>query len=486
MSAALAEPAPGCLNPPVSNPPADPASPSTFALLLLGAAVALGHALQLNNGMLRPDAIAFLTVALVLSFAALFAARVGRLERWSSAALPLLVVAGVFVQVGQLFTAYPAFYVRLGREELIAFYWLLAALGTSGAALAYAPARWPRHLLIAALVVAHFALGRLLIEHSPAPAIDVDVFHREGLRALFAGDNPYAITIPNIYGHSHFYGEGLVVGDRLHVGFPYPPLSLLFSALARALAGDHRYALLVAMELAAVLGACARPGRSGVWAAALFLTTPRFLFVLEAGWTEPFVVAGVGAVLFVAHRAPRALPWIFGLFLGTKQFTVLAVPASALLARWPLQRRPFALFWGKALLVVVAVMAPFFLWSPGAFLHSVVEFQVVQPFRPDSLSYLAWFHQQGGPAASAAWGFGAAGIAAAVALWRAPRSPAGFAATFALTLFAFVAFNKQAFANYYYLIVGLLCVAAAAAGSNAEPITAESAPRALAPAPAKV
>jgi hypothetical protein len=42
------------------------------------------------------------------------------------------------------------------------------------------------------------------------------------------------------------------------------------------------------------------------------------------------------------------------------------------------------------------------------------------------------------------------------------RSPAGFAGSMAFCLGMFFAFNKQAFCNYYYLVLGLLCCALAA------------------------
>jgi hypothetical protein len=54
-------------------------------------------------------------------------------------------------------------------------------------------------------------------------------------------------------------------------------------------------------------------------------------------------------------------------------------------------------------------------------------------------------------------------VAIALALWRAPRTPAGFAAASALVFLVFFAFNKQAFTNYYSLVIGALCTAAAAA-----------------------
>ena len=52
----------------------------------------------------------------------------------------------------------------------------------------------------------------------------------------------------------------------------------------------------------------------------------------------------------------------------------------------------------------------------------------------------------------------------ALGIWRAPRTPAGFALAVALTLLVFFAFSKQAFVNYYYVVLGALCCALAAAG----------------------
>ena len=64
-----------------------------------------------------------------------------------------------------------------------------------------------------------------------------------------------------------------------------------------------------------------------------------------------------------------------------------------------------------------------------------------------------------------AWpAFVLAPLALAVGLWRAPRTPAGFALAVALTFLVFFAFNKQAFVNYYFFLVGALCCALAAAG----------------------
>ena len=110
----------------------------------------------------------------------------------------------------------------------------------------------------------------------------------------------------------------------------------------------------------------------------------------------------------------------------------------------------------------MAVSLPLVLWNPAEFWHDVVALQVYQPFRVEAMSYLAWAAQGGGERLPTALAFVAGSIGVAIGLWRQPRTPAGFAATCSLAFIGFFAFNKQAFCNYYYFVIGALCVAAAA------------------------
>jgi hypothetical protein len=274
--------------------------------------------------------------------------------------------------------------------------------------------------------------------------------------------NPYAITFPDIYQHTAYYGPGLSVGGRLQFGFPYFPLSLFLSMPGALFGGDVRYGQLAAIELAAVLMAWSRPRSFGVIAAALFLTTPRIFFVLEQSWTEPFLVLGVSAVIFAACRRRRVVPWLFGAFVALKQYLVFALPAGVLLIGWPFDRRKLVPFFGKAAIVGAAVTVPFVAWGPAAFWRSVVTLQFRQPFRTDALSILSWWASRGHEQLPALISFVAAAAASAVTLWRVPRTPAGFGAAVGMTFLAFFAFNKQAFCNYYFFVIGALCASVAA------------------------
>jgi hypothetical protein len=314
------------------------------------------------------------------------------------------------------------------------------------------------------LLASHFALGLWLLHATPQPAADVCVFQRDACEVLLHGRNPYAITFPDVSpAGQNFYGPGLCAGGRLLFGYPYPPLSLLL-ALPGHLLGDFRYAQLAAMTLAGGLVACCRPGRRATLAAALLLFTPRGFFVLQAGWTEPFVVLLLALTVFFATRTPQRLPtWAvavaFGLLLASKQYLLLALPLVVLLAPPKRQRFRFLVVaTGAALLVTV----PLVFWDVKGFGHSAVLLQFRQPFRQDALSYLVPFARATGAVPSSFVPFALAAGVIAVGLWKCPRTPSEFAAGFAFTFLVFFAFNKQAFCNYYHLVIAALCCAIAA------------------------
>jgi hypothetical protein len=116
--------------------------------------------------------------------------------------------------------------------------------------------------------------------------------------------------------------------------------------------------------------------------------------------------------------------------------------------------------WGLRIGAVgLAITLPLALWDVGAFLRSVVTLQLSQPFRADALSYLAYFAKSAVDHPPTVLAFAAAASAWGIALPKASRSPSGFAAALALVFLAFFAFNKQAFCNYYYFVIGAVACA---------------------------
>lgn len=335
--------------------------------------------------------------------------------------------------------------------------------------------------LLGLLLATHFALSAWMIRSSPEPHIDVWHFQQIGGRTLLAGQNPYRWTsptghpvYPDIYADTAqakdraVYGRDLSAGAWLNFGFPYPPLSLLMSTAGYAAAGDHRYAQAACLALAGLLiAAAAGRGRLawGTLAAAVLLFTPRSFFIVGRGWTEPLAVLWLATTVFCAVRMPKLLPLSLGLLLASKQYLVFALPLAWLLVPNWRDWRSVAKLIGGAVLTAALVSLPLALWDWPAFWHSAFAVQADAPFRADALSWLAWYHDVRGGQPPAWIGFIAAVAALAAAIRWCPRTVSGFCAALAIVLLAFIGFGKQAFANYYLLVIAAAACGVASAGT---------------------
>lgn len=442
----------------------------TAAFTAVGA-LAVGAAIQVDDGYGKPAAFVWLTVAVVAVLLAVVLPTHRTVEAVLRRVLPAALVAMLVLQLVMLVSRAPArpFVAVPGWQPGFS----IACAGAVTAAVAVAFTRGLlRYAGVVALVGIHLALGiwTLRLAPAPTPPIDVFLFQRDSVAALLHGVNPYSITFPNPYGSGAYYGPGMVVDGRLQFGFVYPPLSVFLSALGQLTGGDVRYAQLGAMTLAGLCMATARRGPLGPLAAALYLFTPRNLFVLEQSWTEPFVVLFLAVTVWCAARTPRLAPYALGLFLAVKQYAVLALPIALLLARPPMTVAGFRAVVVRAGVVAAAVTLPLALLDLPGFVRAVVTLQFAQPFRPEALSYLGLLAgPQGPPPFGTGVAFGAAAVVGGLALWRLPRTPAGYALGVAALFLAFFVLNKQAFANYYFFVVGALCVAVAATESVEEP-----------------
>ena len=255
------------------------------------------------------------------------------------------------------------------------------------------------------------------------------------------------------------------------IALPYPPLTLVLDIPAAAL-GDVRWTFVVATAAAAFLIRGAGPYLPCRRARGHPAPAPtRDVRRDGALLTEPIVLTAVCGAALLASSLQRAQAsgakrpgssWILlglvaGLALASKQYTpLLLLPLLPLVAarqRWRVA--------GTAAAVCAASYLPFILWDAGALWRGVVTFQLVQPFRPDSLSWPAAVASWGGPRLPPWPAFVAAAGVAIVTMLRA-RSAAGAIAGGAAAWLVLVIGNKQAFCNYYWLGAGLLCAAIAA------------------------
>ena len=425
----------------------------------------LGRAMQIANGFYDERALMWLTVAFVFAIAAMLVWRTqGRFTwlapqgQWGERALQMLTVAVVASQIVSLLTAAPGLYLEARANVGVFKSGVIAEAAVIG--IGVAGFRRLAHAWFPALLALHVALGVWTLRASPSPRIDVVTVHREAFDALSRGRNPYAISFENIYGpDSPFYNPELLAGDRVMFGYPYPPLSLLLAAPGHFLAGDYRYAQLMAYVVAAAFIGYMGSSLFPKLAAALLLTTPRGFFVLEQGWTEPLALLLLAITAFAMTRWSHVAQWPAGLLLAIKQYLVLGVP---LMWRFAQRRQPPRQFFLTAVAVVVLVTLPLASWHPRAFVDSVLLLQTREPFRTDSLSYVSWAARYGFGAASFVWSVAAGGLAVAAGWRLTPNTTAGFVLTLALAAFATFAFGTKAFCNYYFFVVGALCCAGAA------------------------
>jgi hypothetical protein len=336
--------------------------------------------------------------------------------------------------------------------------------------------------------------------------------HQMACDALLRGENPHAITFPDVYhfkpGEPSTYPPGILVDGRLQTGFPYPPLNIVLSAPAQW-AGEVRYAHLGAILLSAVFVAYAparrttkvrggvatqsssamtastektsehatgdsssrerrplRPPRPEYGPAVMLLFMPTVFYQVRGAWTEPFaLVCGCAAVFFATRGRMIAAAATLGLFLVSKQFVLLTLPAAWLLvprgATTAATRRAALKYAAIAVAAGTIVTLPFILWDVRAFFHSMNAL-FFGMLRRDSISYAPLIERATGWRPTLILPAAATLPAALLVLWRGTRDAAGFAAGAALILLCAFVMSTQAFANYYFLAGGLLCAAAAA------------------------
>jgi hypothetical protein len=311
-------------------------------------------------------------------------------------------------------------------------------------------------------------VGWLLAATTNGPVIDVHIFQVDSVAALARGSNPFSITFSDPYAQAlsdRFYGEGVSVGGVLQFGYPYFPLSLLAIAPFEWFLGDFRIAHAVAMLVAAFAISLLSMGAHAYRAATIFLLAAPVPFILRFGWIDSLVVLAAVAVVW-STRAGRGASYASGVLFAVKQTSALFVIPSVLTIPRPWTRRLLATHFVKAGLVFGVLTIPFAVWDPSGFMRSVVVLQAKQPFRPDSIAIPALFPSS---FASLPWVVSVVLpmvvvlTLSAFVVRRSQTGAQGFALASAFILIVAFAVSKQAFANYYVVVLALLCAAAAVA-----------------------
>ena len=434
------------------------------------AALALGQALQEGYGNLTFHSLIWLSLTLLCVCVAV-AFRNITVPLISGKMLWSVLLVGLAIQIYQLFTTSPGGVLPSAAQHNLWQFQLCIALAGIFAFLSLVPDSWlPAWVRIASIILTLTSVllaGIWVIRAFVNPAIDVFMFQQTSAAALLHGRNPYELTPPNIYGDLSYYGTALVKDGKLTIGNPYPPLSIYLSTLGFWLTGDIRYTFLVAILGAGALMLSLRTDHEAILAAYLFLFTPRLYYVLEFSWTEPLVLFLVVLVIWCGIHRPKWTFIAFGLLMAIKQYMLFLFPLIILLNPAGSLKQAWARSVSQTLGSATVVTAPLAIWNFPAFFWDVGLAQWYQVPRIDALSYAAAYARISGHFPTQLLPFTALGLVLVWACFRGERSPYGFISAAALALVLFFALSKQAFCNYYFLVLGMACCAMATFSTTA-------------------
>jgi hypothetical protein len=430
---------------------------------LLGASLLLGQSLTYSNGTYSTNALLCVVIALLI-VAALFVAAL-RGERslgpeWDSEWTLGFVWIALF---GLAFSAWNQKAILAGPHTHWAF-GPVAHVGSLVLLLTYLPwlprqvgsarirrvGRYLRFGLFGALVV---VAGADAIRALAQPPVDVWTVQTAGAKALLEGLNPYEVV--------RMQDSGPRPG-AFDVPYVYAPAHLLVTIPALLVAGDVRYAMLVAVLVAGVaMRVLAHDERLPALAqdapALAFWLAPKLYLILEVGWTDPVSLMWIAvAVAAYVARRPTATALLVGAALASKQSMFWLAPIAGWLLGF--SSRQWLLMFG----VAAATVVPFAAWNPKALLHANFGFLSSLPHRADGLTITNWARMKLGFGWPPAVAFLLAAGVVFLSARRLPRGAASFTLAATLAFFVTFAFNKWAFANYYLFLTGLAAVAAAA------------------------
>ena len=252
------------------------------ANLFVFAAFCVGQAVQTNNGVIHPIALAWIGIGLIALVSGVTGVRIRWFSKLQSIPTATLLVAILALQWAQTML-WALRWGPAGSAPWVAASILLVAAGVGVIAF-----HGRRCGVGFALVLAGFTLAGVGVIHS-SPEIGIDVFYfQDGASAaLLEGRSPYEVRFRDIYyPQTGFYGADASVDGWLTYSYPYPPLMLLLVLPAKLLLDDVRYAHLAAMIASAVLLAATKRSRTMMLIATCMLLLPRNLLFLAVVLTH--------------------------------------------------------------------------------------------------------------------------------------------------------------------------------------------------------
>lgn len=419
--------------------PGHRASGLSTALILIVAYVILWLGLMVSNGFYSHNALLMLLASfslVVVAFAT--AVRGGKFDERTTGT-PVFAIALILLLLS---AETKAAGLGLNTPRFNQLYHIVVLVLAVVAAVAYLVFRRSGHRLRRVVftfaVIAAIAFRIWMPIVSPHARNDVLAMGQMSSQALLQGKNPFST-------HTSSYP-----------GYVYLPADLYIQTISYRLAGDVRYASVLAeIVIAFALWRLARRRWSEATAqlmALLFLYAPRGLYVIEFAWLDPLILMLFALFLLLRDRdKPMLAAVAYGYMLVMKQYMVFAF------FQWFIIERNWKRI-ATGLVVAAVTLIPFVVADWHSFLRMGVLYNVVQPFRKDALSVFSLLARRWGLTPPPGWA-----ILVGAVLTIATFLPQGrikpirgylFAVT--ITMFGMFLFGSLAFINWYYLVAGQL------------------------------
>jgi len=368
---------------------------------------------------------------------------IGNTGIWAGAAGVAVVLIGQYQTVG------PVPQSALDVRQL----WVgLLALACVSTALATRTAMFRRVAMAAGLASVLLITGVMVAsDWDSSGGVDVYRNHQAAGDALLDGENPYGEAV-QVENGSPFVPEGTMI-----VGYSYPPVILATYGLVATFTDPRIVSLLAWLGVLVWLALRSRRSdESGLKHSMLVLlaTAPVWPVVWFIGWTEPLSLAFLLVAAVLWTERPIASAVALGLALASKQYFVFLAPVLLLYEdeeRW--KRTSIALG------VAAATLVPALLVDASAFITANVGNLADIGFRPDTQSLSGALAELGLDfyLPVAAWVLLSLAFASLVGRGSKTRADFFLRSTLALG-FSFLI--GQAFPNYWYLLLGMVAIAA--------------------------
>jgi hypothetical protein len=319
---------------------------------------------------------------------------------------------------------------------------IVLVIVAAASALIFAVFRYPRHALVATVLLVGGASVAMVIA-SPAPRIDVWEMYQAVARGLLHGHNIY----------TQRWSPRLPHQATIYTYFPGAAVVL---APFYALFGDVRVGVIVVFLVSAVLlGRMARDPQVAMFGA-LLLLFPDLTFSVEQSWSEPLILLLLLLMVWAVRSQRHGWAIVaLAVLLTFQQYDLILVPLTAAWTDFGVRRS------AVSVVLAAAFIAPWALAAPHAFVQGTIVYQVDYAFAWKSLSV---FHQLSSLSGALAYAVLVltVGVALLIAMKRVHRG-GSFLMACSVVFVTLDLFSKVAFFNEWQLAAGVILAAGAEA-----------------------